>query len=56
MKTIIEIIIHQDILNELLKHKKDYDIPDNEYTDFCNSRIKYNCKHCKLYRHSSMYN
>lgn len=21
-----------------------------------NSRIKYNCKHCKLYRHSSMYN
>lgn len=21
-----------------------------------NSRIKYNCKHCKLYKHSSMYN
>ena len=39
MNTIIERIIKEDILNELLKHKKDYDIPNNEYTDFCNSRI-----------------
>tara|TARA_B100000780_G_C21015029_1_gene406594 strand:+ start:263 stop:529 length:267 start_codon:yes stop_codon:yes gene_type:complete len=25
-----------------------------DYED--NSRIKYNCKHCQLYRHSTMYN
>ena len=39
MKTIIERIIREDILNELLKHKNNYDITEKEFIDFCNSRI-----------------
>ena len=39
MKTNIERIIQQDILNELLKHRDKYNITDTEFTDFCNKRI-----------------
>ena len=48
MKTIIEKIIHQDILSELLKHKNDYNISDKEYTEFCNTRIDVYIKQIEL--------